>query len=85
MPENDALVELAAGLALAHNAYLKAEGIDGSSETSSRAAKILFVVQDGERNAFDQRALEWELLQRCGSFFLNFFPDSLNLPADSHL
>ena len=65
MPENDALVELAAGLALAHNAYLKSAGRDASDESSSHPVKILFVVQDGERNAFDQRALEWELLQRC--------------------
>jgi glutathione synthase len=26
-------------------------------------AKVLFVVQDGERNVFDQRWLEWKLLE----------------------
>jgi hypothetical protein len=28
------------------------------------SSKILFVVQDPERNAFDQRELEWELLEK---------------------
>jgi glutathione synthase len=31
-------------------------------------AKILFVVQAGERNVFDQRLLEYELLEKYVSF-----------------
>lgn len=31
---------------------------------TGNSAQILLVVQDNERNAFDQRALEWELLER---------------------
>ena len=31
------------------------------------SAQILFVVQDPERNAFDQRELEWELQDRLGN------------------
>ncbi|KAL8287348.1 hypothetical protein RQP46_003800 [Phenoliferia psychrophenolica] len=49
LPINKALVGLAAGLAAGHKAY------------ASPNAKILMVVQDAERNAFDQRALDWEL------------------------
>lgn len=29
------------------------------------SAKVLFVVQEHERNAFDQRAIEFELLDTC--------------------
>lgn len=54
LPQNIALRELVRGLAEAHEAY----GV--------REAKVLFVVQDPERNAFDQRALEWELLEKHG-------------------
>jgi hypothetical protein len=28
-----------------------------------RSAKILMVIQDHERNAFDQRSIEWELME----------------------
>ncbi|KAK9896700.1 glutathione synthase [Cystobasidium minutum MCA 4210] len=57
LPHNVALRELARGLAEAHEAY-------GKSKTS----KVLFVVQDPERNAFDQRALEYELLEKHGIY-----------------
>lgn len=52
LPQNPALEELAAGLAAAHKAY-------GNPE-----AAILMVVQENERNIFDQRLLEWELLDK---------------------
>ncbi|KAF8463798.1 glutathione synthase [Gautieria morchelliformis] len=52
MPSNESLAFLAGGLARAHTAY----GTDD--------ARILFVVQDGERNVFDQRWLEYELLEK---------------------
>ncbi|KAL4080595.1 hypothetical protein J3A83DRAFT_4084540 [Scleroderma citrinum] len=53
-PANDSTKGLAEGLAEAHNAY----GVS--------SAYILFVVQQNERNVFDQRWLEYELLQRHG-------------------
>lgn len=57
---------LAQGLAAAHKAY-------GSSRTS-RPLCVLFVVQDPERNVFDQRHLEYALLEQNGvrSFRLAF-------------
>ncbi|KAK7019880.1 glutathione synthetase [Favolaschia claudopus] len=51
-PANNTTAGLVEGLAAAHSAY----NVDG--------AKILFVVQDGERNVFDQRWLEYELLEK---------------------
>ncbi|UZJ51042.1 hypothetical protein CBS101457_000362 [Exobasidium rhododendri] len=56
MPKNEALSTLAAGLAAGHKAYLDA--------TSSSDARILFVVQGEERNVFDQRLIEYELLEK---------------------
>lgn len=62
MPKNRALETLASGLAAGHHAYL---------ERTAKAAQsddvvILFVVQDGERNAFDQRLIEYQLLEQHG-------------------
>ncbi|KAF8877154.1 hypothetical protein CPB84DRAFT_1838626 [Gymnopilus junonius] len=51
-PPNETISGLANGLAEAHKAY----NVPGS--------QILFVVQPGERNVFDQRALEYELLEK---------------------
>ncbi|KAG2366242.1 glutathione synthase [Suillus spraguei] len=51
-PENNTTSGLAEGLAKAHEAY----GV--------RGARILFVVQPNERNVFDQRWLEYELLEK---------------------
>ncbi|KAJ9121782.1 hypothetical protein QFC22_002404 [Naganishia vaughanmartiniae] len=53
-PSNDALRSLARGLAEGWKAY------------GNDAAKILFVCQDGERNIFDQKWLEYELLEAHG-------------------
>jgi hypothetical protein len=50
-PQNDSLKQIAAGLAEGWKAY----GRDD--------AAILFVVQEGERNVFDQKWLEYELLE----------------------
>ena len=55
MPTNHTRRGLVGGLAVAHNAYI--------AQFSSKAS-ILFVVQPGERNVFDQRWLEYELLER---------------------
>ncbi|KAL5524243.1 GSH2 [Sanghuangporus sanghuang] len=52
LPSNGATSTVVEGLAAAHKAY----GVHD--------AYILFVVQPGERNVFDQRWLEYELLER---------------------
>ncbi|WVW78659.1 glutathione synthetase [Kwoniella bestiolae CBS 10118] len=51
-PPNEPLKNLASGLAEGWKAYGKKDAV------------ILFVVQEGERNVFDQRWLEFELLER---------------------
>ncbi|EMD39596.1 hypothetical protein CERSUDRAFT_63209 [Gelatoporia subvermispora B] len=51
-PANRTISGLAEGLAEAHKAYNVPD------------ARILFVTQDGERNVFDQRWLEYELLEK---------------------
>lgn len=68
---------LAKGLAAAHNAY-------GSSRTA-RPLCVLFVVQDPERNVFDQRHLEYALLEQNGvrSFRLSFQQTFAHTQLDS--
>ncbi|KAK0528162.1 Glutathione synthetase [Tilletia horrida] len=63
LPPNRALRTLAAGLAAGHRAYVDAEVTPRTQRSSAHVAPpaILFVVQPGERNAFDQRWLEYEL------------------------
>ncbi|KAF7323690.1 Glutathione synthetase [Mycena kentingensis (nom. inval.)] len=51
-PANETTAGLVEGLAAAHAAY------------GGKDARILFVVQAGERNVFDQRLLEYELLEK---------------------
>lgn len=52
LPENSSSISLAQGLYVAHQAYAK----DTATQTC-----VLFVVQDAERNIFDQRHLEYSL------------------------
>lgn len=59
----DSLQSLARGLAEGHQAYVK-QGSDEKERGEREKSKILFVVQGGERNIFDQRWLEWELLEK---------------------
>jgi glutathione synthetase len=68
---------LAKGLAAAHVAY-------GSSK-ASRPLCVLFIVQDPERNVFDQRHLEYALLEENGvrSFRLPFGETMLHTKLDS--
>ncbi|WWC59434.1 glutathione synthetase [Kwoniella dejecticola CBS 10117] len=54
IPQNEPLRNLASGLAQGWKAYGKDDAV------------ILFVVQEGERNVFDQRWLEYELLESHG-------------------
>lgn len=63
MPSNTALRLLSDGLAHAHATYLSQ---NGHSKQNPSAVRILIVVQERERNAFDQRALEFDLLERHG-------------------
>lgn len=58
LPEVKTVPALAAGLAAAHKAY-------GSGAKFPRTC-VIFVVQDPERNVFDQRHLEYELLAKHG-------------------
>ncbi|KAL7268784.1 Glutathione synthetase [Rhizina undulata] len=55
IPLNPAAEKLAGGLAMAHRAYIPV----GAKQ---RETGVLFVVQAGERNVFDQRWLEYPLL-----------------------
>ena len=57
LPINTTATELADGLALAHKTYLQ-------SSATQRETCVLFVVQENERNVFDQRHLEEPLLDR---------------------
>lgn len=67
-PKNDTTSGLAQGLAQAHNAYgVQRYPIPCSVHSHSpfSSAYILFVIQPNERNVFDQRWLEYELLEKC--------------------
>ncbi|EGY14850.1 glutathione synthetase [Verticillium dahliae VdLs.17] len=55
LPENDSARGLAAGIRAAHDAY-------GESELGHERC-VLFIVQDGERNVFDQRHIEYALTE----------------------
>ncbi|KAM0334117.1 hypothetical protein ACHAQA_001137 [Verticillium albo-atrum] len=55
LPENDSVKGLAAGMRAAYDAY-------GDSELGHERC-VVFVVQDGERNVFDQRHLEYALTE----------------------
>jgi glutathione synthase len=55
MPDNQTRKGLVSGLAVAHHAYIAKQNGNAS---------VLFVVQAGERNLFDQRLLEYELFDR---------------------
>ncbi|KAH0544397.1 hypothetical protein FGG08_001423 [Glutinoglossum americanum] len=58
-PQNPSISRLAAGLAAAAISY-------GSPKSSSLELAVLFLVQDPERNVFDQRHLEYQLESEHG-------------------
>lgn len=58
LPVSDSINGMAKGLAGGNAAYLKSTG--------SKSASVLFIVQDGERNSFDQRHIEYQLLKNHG-------------------
>ncbi|KAF2084664.1 glutathione synthetase-like protein [Saccharata proteae CBS 121410] len=68
LPQSRSVPSLAAGLAAGHKAY------GNPKSGTSNALCVLFVVQDPERNIFDQRHLEYALLAEHGirSFRLPF-------------
>lgn len=56
-PPNTTLSSITEALRAAHSAYKKSISTDGQTA-------ILFVIQPNERNVFDQRNLEYELLEK---------------------
>ncbi|KAG0243011.1 hypothetical protein BGX31_011327 [Mortierella sp. GBA43] len=54
IPSSDSITSIASGLASAHQLY------------GSKTAKVMMVVQPGERNSFDQRWIEYNLLKNHG-------------------
>ncbi|KAG0026008.1 hypothetical protein BGZ81_006699, partial [Podila clonocystis] len=54
LPTSESIESIASGLASAHKHY------------GSKSAKVMMVVQPGERNAFDQRWIEYNLLNKHG-------------------
>lgn len=60
IPRSNSIAELADGLAHGHKAYAAQNGVD------SKQLAVLAVVEEDERNAIDQRHLEWQLFERHG-------------------
>ncbi|KAK6354890.1 hypothetical protein TWF696_004021 [Orbilia brochopaga] len=84
LPRNTALESLADGLAKAHETYINDVAPDRNYTLPSTPPStgptsdygIIFIVQDGERNAFDQRWLEYHLTHRYGiRVFRTTLPD----------
>ncbi|ORZ33437.1 glutathione synthase [Catenaria anguillulae PL171] len=59
LPANGAREAIAGGIAEAHREYVKQQAADAE-------AVVVMVVQPGERNAMDQRWIEYELIERYG-------------------
>lgn len=60
-PPNRTLEDLASGLAFCHSTYIQEK--TNNVQRSARQIKIAFVIQEDERNAFDQRLIEYALLR----------------------
>ncbi|KAG9124135.1 hypothetical protein FRC07_012705 [Ceratobasidium sp. 392] len=69
MPPNETRYELVEGIAAAHRAY------------TNPSARVLFVVQPNERNVFDQRWLEYDLLERHGIHVIRQTMEQLSTSA----
>lgn len=59
VPKSDSVELLAGGMAAAFDEYVKAT--NDSSGAAQRPRCVVFITQDGERNVFDQRHLEYQL------------------------
>lgn len=57
---------LASGLAAAHKSYTSAGGSGSLHDRTDNRKCVLFIVQEPERNVFDQRHLEYMLLVKSG-------------------
>ncbi|KAI5837544.1 hypothetical protein DFP73DRAFT_307932 [Morchella snyderi] len=75
IPLDPSAKEIANGLAAAHKAY----GLGGSGRNTA----ILFIIQDDERNIFDQRLIEYNLLENhdilCYRITIQQVPDLITL------
>jgi len=84
LPPNNAIDELATGLASAHKAY-SAQGTHPDADDLA----VLFVVQEGERNVFDQRWLEYSLIEhhdiRTYRLTLSEIPAAITIKEDGTL
>ncbi|WFC99605.1 glutathione synthase [Malassezia yamatoensis] len=80
MPENHALETYAAGLADAHNHYVE------ECRDAQRSVKpaVLFVVQETERNTFDQRAIEMLLMEKYAIPVIRLTFEDLGKTASLH-
>lgn len=80
LPTNNTLSEVVQGLVHAHEAYLKVDPYVNARGDASQIY-ILFVVQPNERNIFDQRPLEYELLETHGIRVIRRTLDQLHCEA----
>ncbi|KAG8832281.1 hypothetical protein FRC17_001563 [Serendipita sp. 399] len=84
LPPNDTLEQIVQGLVQAHKAYISPESPPNTVtdfSASKNNIRILFVVQPNERNVFDQRFLEYELLKRHGIHVIRRTFDELETQA----
>ncbi|PWN25270.1 glutathione synthase [Jaminaea rosea] len=78
LPRNTALTVLVNGLAAAHRVYART-----CKNWTRHSLRILFIVQESERNAFDQRWIEYELLRAHGIKSLRRTFDNLVTQPDA--
>lgn len=81
MPENSALATLTSGLAAAHAHYMEKTRAQRPAQTHP---VVLFVTQPEERNSFDQRALEYALLEQHGIRTVSMNLEQLGQTASLH-
>ncbi|KAF9319995.1 hypothetical protein BG003_007521 [Podila horticola] len=65
LPTSESIESIASGLASAHKHY-GSKRQEHARMTDPDTAKVMMVVQPGERNAFDQRWIEYNLLKKHG-------------------
>lgn len=66
-PPNPVIAGMANALFLAHQKVCSLAAVaDHLGANSPNVVAILFVVQEGERNVFDQKTIEFELMERYG-------------------